>query len=90
MDAIEYLTGDKHMWIDVGHTLTGSVPPPAPVRSFADTSPAAPTTLPGSTTQPATAGVAETPTPLPNPNDPNLTLEERMKLRRAQQLNGGQ
>jgi hypothetical protein len=26
-------------------------------------------------------------TPLPNPNDPNLTLEQRMRLRRMQELN---
>lgn len=84
MDAIEYLNGEQHVWIDVGRTLTGSVPPPSPIRTYADTTPAV--TAPGSTTQPSMAtGVA--PSPLPNPTDPNLTLEERMKLRRAQELN---
>ena len=77
MDAIEYLNGEQHIWIDIGHTLTGAIP----TVTFA--SPAGDASTPGSasTTQPAATGTA-----LINPNDPNLTLEERMKLRRQQQV----
>jgi hypothetical protein len=94
LDAIQYLSGDSQMWIDVGHTLTGSLPPAPPTRLYTNTTATA--TATGSTTRPATAGTDTTTatpavtTPLPNPDDPNLSLEERMKLRRAQQLGGGQ
>jgi len=53
-------------------------------RSLTGGQVAYPTSAPessGSTTQPS-AG------PLLNPNDPNLTLEQRMKLRRQQQMGG--
>ncbi|MFI5461752.1 MAG: hypothetical protein ACHRXM_40725, partial [Isosphaerales bacterium] len=102
MDAILYLNGDQQIWIDVGRTLTGAIPPAPPVRFVEGPSRTAPssTTQPGTaatdtqpgtaateTTSTTTAATPATATPLPNPDDPNLTLEERMKLRRAQQLN---
>ncbi len=82
MDAIEYLNGEQHIWIDIGHTLTGATPPPSTPSWRADAGPGPGPVASGSTTQPATST-----TPLINPNDPNLTLEEKMKLRRQQELN---
>ncbi|MFI5461751.1 MAG: secretin N-terminal domain-containing protein, partial [Isosphaerales bacterium] len=61
--------------------VTGQIAPAPPVEPAPATQPVPatqPTTQPA--TQPATANL------LPDPNDPNLTLEERMRLRRAMGL----
>jgi hypothetical protein len=71
INAIEYELSGRRTRIEIGQTLTGGQ-----AASFetilSETS--------GSTTQPASA-------PAINPNDPNLTIEQKMKLRRQQELN---
>jgi hypothetical protein len=75
-DSLEFESGGKNIQIRVGRNFLGDV-------SAAPAPPAGATTLPsGSTTAPASAGTAPASPPLPN--DPNLSAEERMKLRRQQ------
>jgi hypothetical protein len=66
-DAVEYERNGGTIWIETGADFTGK-------QVIAITSDVAPI-APGST---ATTGPAE----VINPNDPNLTLEQKMKLRR--------
>jgi hypothetical protein len=66
-DAVQYERNGGNIWIETGDDFTGK-------QVFAITSDVAPSSS-GST---ATTGPAE----VINPNDPNLTLEQRMKLRR--------
>ena len=70
IDTIAYESSGKTTVINVGMTLTG-----IPYSAF--------TATPGAT--PAPAGAAPS-TPLPDANNPNLTIEEKMKLRRAAEL----
>ena len=70
IDTIAYESSGKTTIINVGTTLTG-----IPYSAF--------TATPGAT--PASTGAAPS-TPLPDPNNPNLTIEEKMKLRRAAEL----
>jgi hypothetical protein len=74
IDAIEYEQAGRRTWIEIGRSLTGAAVTTAPSRELLAES--------GSTTQPAGS------TPLPNPNDPNLSIEEKMRLRRLQELGG--
>jgi hypothetical protein len=66
IDSIEYLHDGKAEWISVGADLTGRQAPLITITN--DT---------GSSSTPTT-GPAE----IIDPNDPNLTLEQKMKLRR--------
>jgi hypothetical protein len=83
IDAIAYEYGGKITWVPIGKDLTGDAPPStasAYVSSTGTNTTTAPTT--GPTTGPAAADTVTT-APLPiDPNNPNLSLEERMKLRR--------
>lgn len=74
IDAIEYDSGGRRGWVEIGRRLTGEVAGP---RGGAGSSSGS-----DATSQPS-------PGPLPNPNDPNLTIEQRMRLRRAQEMNRG-
>jgi hypothetical protein len=76
IDAIAYepsAAGSQRAWIEVGSDLTGKA------SKLAMSSSSSPTTAP--TTGPVVGDVAGL-----NPNDPNLTPEQRMKLRRAMEL----
>ena len=73
IDAVEYERGGQRTWIDVGRSFSGAIVTPP---SSGDSSSAS-----GSTSQPASGPAAL------NPNDPNLSLEQRMRLRRMQELN---
>lgn len=72
MDAIEYEQGGRRVWVDVGRNLTGSLASASEPASGSEASP-------GATSQPAGGAI--------NPNDPNLTPEQKMRLRRQQLLN---
>lgn len=74
IDAIEYEQAGQLTWIDVGRNLVGAQVSPTSISGSSSGEPSS-----GSTTQPSS--------PLPNPNDPNLSIEEKMKLRRMQELN---
>jgi hypothetical protein len=87
IDAVQYLAGGQMVWVELGRDFTGAVPSSStPTYSTSTgggstTGPSSAPTASGSSGAPAAA-------PLPiDPNNPNLTLEERMKLRRQQQLN---
>ena len=71
MDAIDYEQGGRRTRIEVGQTLTGGPVPTSEPAQSGGSDPA---------TQPASG-------PPINPNDPNLTLEQKMKLRRMQEVN---
>jgi hypothetical protein len=74
IDAVAYDRGDTRTWIEFGADLTGKQSILMAMRI------SSPSSI--STTQPVVADVAGL-----NPNDPNLTPEQKMKLRRAQELN---
>jgi hypothetical protein len=78
IDAIAYESNGKVTWINVGSNLTGSA-----VGSVSDERVNA-ALWSGSSTTAAAPG-----TPLPDANNPNLTMEERMRLRRAMEMNPG-
>jgi hypothetical protein len=71
LNAVEYARGDQQTWIAVGSNFAGQATLLGAAPSTDDSSSS-------SSTQPTT---------LPfNPNDPNLTVEQQMKLRRRQEL----
>ncbi|GMV95862.1 MAG: hypothetical protein HRF43_13155 [Phycisphaerae bacterium] len=75
MDAIEYDQGGRRTWIEIGQTLTGSQAVAS--GSFGS----------GSSAGDSSSSASQPSSPLPDANDPNLTIEQRMRLRRQQQLN---
>lgn len=80
LDYLEYEAGGKRTRVGIGRNLAGDVatvlaPAAAPATGPAGTQPAG--------TQPA--GAAPAPGGAPLPGDPNLSIEERMKLRRQQE-----
>jgi hypothetical protein len=76
IDAIEYARGDQKTWIEIGRNFLGAVSASVPTS-------AAPTTGPTSAAPGARSGATTGPV---NANDPNLTPEQRMRLRRQQEL----
>jgi hypothetical protein len=68
IDAVQYESNGHRAWIEIGQDFTGH--PAAAGSSFVAGSPG------GATTGPSGPPI--------DPNDPNLTLEQRMKLRRMQ------
>lgn len=83
IDAVAYEQAGPPVWVQIGQDLTGRTPGSSGSRPGGYSSTA---TLSSPTSQPA-ADAAPSPGPLPNPDDPNLSIEERMRLRRAQSLN---
>ncbi len=86
IDALAYEYNGKITWVPIGKDLTGDAPPNTAAAYIAAANSGGSTTNPsttGPTTGPAGSdAVAAQPLPL-DPNNPNLSLEERMKLRRA-------
>jgi hypothetical protein len=76
IDAILYDHDGQQTWVEIGQNLTGAGFPPVAIAT------GDPTTA-GATTAP-TAGTTAT-TPL-DPNSPTLSMEEKMRLRRAAEL----
>jgi hypothetical protein len=76
IDAVAYESNGRTTWIEIGNDFANH---PVNVVGEAYTSPAAAPEAP--TTAPA--GVANL-----NPNDPNLTVEQKLKLRRQMELKG--
>ena len=75
IDEVEYIHDGKSLWLDIGSDLTGKRSLVLSVASPSYNTPGATT---GPTTIPADlAGL--------NINDPNLTTEQRMRLRRLQE-----
>jgi hypothetical protein len=83
IDAVQYSANGQQVWVDLGRDFTGAIPASPSAIYAAAAAAAAPTT--GSTTGPSSAPSAALPL---DPNNPNLSLEERMKIRRMQQLGG--
>lgn len=93
-DALEFERAGKRTRVAIGRNLAGDVvftrPAPPPVTTAASTTPGG---APGATSRPAVGGMPPGPlepaaappaTGAPDPNDPNLSVEERMRLRRQQ------
>ena len=79
-DAVEYETQGGRRWIETGNNLLGKQVTIA--RSSPTSEPSAdapPATGPSGSGAPGTTAAA------PNPNDPNLSVEQRMRLRRQQE-----
>lgn len=73
IDAVLYEGPDQQVWVIVGSDLTSRTPTPASLVA------AAAAATEGENGQPAAASI--------DPDDPNLSLAERMKLRRMQEMN---
>jgi hypothetical protein len=93
LDALEYEAGGKRTRIAVGHNLAGAVvftpppaaaPPPPPSTASAGPGPGAP----GPGGPPPAPGAAAAAPPGAAPNTAGLSVEEQMRLRRAQKLGG--
>ena len=72
-DALAYEHDGRQQWIEIGSDLTGKTAPSssgygASLSSGGSTSTTGPTSLPANL----------------DPNDPNLTVEQRMRIRRLQ------
>ena len=77
IDAVEYIRDGKSNWIQIGQDFTGKNSyafAPATLSAFPSASASEPTTMPADL-----KGL--------NPNDPNLTTEQRMRLRRMLERN---
>jgi hypothetical protein len=94
-DSLEFETGGKQFKVAIGHNLLGETFTAAPApEAPAGAAPAAAPAAGGAAAQapagaaPAQAanGAAAAKPGAPLPGDANLSLEERMKLRRAQQM----
>jgi hypothetical protein len=72
IDAFDYDRNGEHSWVEVGNDLTGQA------ARLPDTSSSLFSTTGPSATQPSGPPI--------DPNDPNLTFEQKMKLRRQQEL----
>lgn len=72
LDALEYEADGKRVRVGIGYDLTGAVASPISVAESSSSSP---------TTQPSGAGS----TPAVDPNDPTLSIIERLKAQRAAQ-----
>jgi hypothetical protein len=77
IDAFDYLHNGEHSWIDVGSDLTGHAATLPETSSYYGSSSVSGGSS-SSSTQPSGPPI--------DPNDPNLTLEQKMKLRRQQLL----
>jgi hypothetical protein len=66
IDAIEYEQDGKYLWVEIGHDLTGKVAAAPAIASSSSASASSSTTLPANV----------------DLNDPNLSAEQRMRLRR--------
>lgn len=80
IDAAEYEQNGQYTWVEVGHNLTGTMATPAYSPS------STPSTQPAGSSDSGAAAPAGAPI---DPNDPNLTVEQKMRLRRMQQTGGG-
>lgn len=89
IDAIAYESSGQTAWVDLGRTLAGLpfVPPMQTVYVPASTGSAGATTGPTMATTNPSDSAAPPGTVALDPNDPNLTFEQRLKLRRQMELN---
>lgn len=95
IDGILYESSGKSAWVEVGKTLAGLpfIPPQQVVYVPAQTttpSPGATTTPSTNPTEVSTTGPSDSAAPpgsvAVNPNDPSLTPEQRLKLKRQMEL----
>lgn len=86
IDAVQYSANGQQAWVELGRDFTGAIPA-SPSEIYAAAAAAAATTQGGGSTTGPTSAPSTGALPL-DPNNPNLSLEERMKIRRMQQLGG--
>jgi hypothetical protein len=79
IDYMEYDVAGKRTRVEIGHNLVGEATVTATANTYIS-----------ATTHPAASGSASTTQPAANipPEDPNMSMEEKLKLRRLRQLNG--
>jgi hypothetical protein len=87
IDAVQYTASGQQAWVDLGRDFTGAIPS-SPSAIYAAAAAAA-TQAGGTSTTGPTSAPSVGALPL-DPNNPNLSLEERMKIRRMQQLGGAE
>ena len=78
LDSVEFESAGRRIQVRVGRNFLGDVFAASALPATSSTSPT------GSTTAPANPGASPVKPDAPLPNDANLSLEERMKLRRQQ------
>jgi hypothetical protein len=83
IDAVLYQTTTKPpLWVDIGSDFTGKS-----YGAFSDSSSSYSSSSASASAAPSTGPAASQ--PAINPNDPNLTVEQRMRLRAQQQRTSG-
>lgn len=81
IDAVQYTAAGKApQWIDIGSDFTGHA-----YSGFSDSSYASGSYSSSSSSSSSTPTTGASSQPAINPNDPNLTVEQRMRLRAQQQ-----
>ena len=85
IDAIAYQSNGRVTWIEVGRDFANHPIEVSSESMSTSIEVAPPTTSPSGATA---SGGTPAPAMAINPNDPNLTVEQKMKLRRMQELKG--
>ncbi|HMO25042.1 MAG TPA: hypothetical protein PKB10_02125 [Tepidisphaeraceae bacterium] len=89
IDAVAYEHNGDVRWIELGHDFTGALPQGVSAGPSPPPAPAASGGANGTASTPAGAG-GSTPAPAAgvDPNEPGISVEERMRRRRAAQQGG--
>ncbi len=85
IDAIEYTSPAGRAWVDIGHDLSGAIAAIPPVPSGVVVAPSSAGSSSGSASVSASTGTPSAATLPSDPNNPNLSIAERMRLRRLQE-----
>ena len=81
IDAVQYMAAGKApQWIDIGSDFTGHA-----YSGFSDSSYASGSSSGSSSSSSSTPATGASSQPAINPNDPNLSVEQKMRLRAQQQ-----
>jgi hypothetical protein len=83
IDAIAYQSSGRVTWIEVGRDFANH-----PVEVVGESMSASVEVTPTTSPSGASPGAGAPTAAAVNPNDPNLSVEQRMKLRRMQELKG--
>jgi hypothetical protein len=86
-DHVEYEADGGRTRVDIGHNFSGGLSPVASGATSSDVTGASPADSGTASTRPTTgpATAASAGGAPPDPKNPNLSIEERMRLRRAQE-----
>ena len=87
IDAVAYQSNGRVTWIEVGRDFANH-PIEVVGESMSASVEATPTTSPAGASGSSSASSGAAPAAAINPNDPNLSTEQKMRLRRQQELKG--